>query len=66
MRKLPDEHARFQNARQTKKAEALKVADACRRHARYRFTRTEIRHSRLGSSVQNLPKLFNDGKTIVR
>jgi hypothetical protein len=44
----------------------LKVADACRRHARYRFTRTEIRHSRLGSSVQNLPKLFNDGKTIVR
>jgi hypothetical protein len=43
----------------------LKVADTCRRHARYRFTRTEIRQSRLGSSGQSMPELFNDGKTIV-
>ena len=38
---------------------------ACRRHARYRFTRTEIRHSRLGSSVQSMPELFDHEKTIV-
>lgn len=42
-----------------------KVCNACRWHARYRFTRTKIRQSRLGSSARKLSELFDYGKTAV-
>jgi hypothetical protein len=55
----------LKHVRDRKSCSLRKVRDACRRHARYRFTRTEIRHSRFGSSAQNLPDLSDDEKTIV-
>jgi hypothetical protein len=63
MRKLPDQ-ARFKT-RQTEKAEALKVSDACRRHARYPVHPNGDPAVRLDCSSENLTEFFDKGNTVV-
>jgi hypothetical protein len=66
MTRLELNDAKARKPRSTPKGWGLpEVDDVCRRHAHYRVTQTEIRHSRLGSPKYNLSEFFDNGKTVV-